>query len=122
MICLKSQKKLKNLGLVEVSSVDVVHNFSSRILTEVKSKLINKGLDFSLCSSRLDVQHIRAEFENLYSKFCNLLSTQCLMSKQKLITLYSRFVFTFFHEKRRKLSDSILSEEQKSCVGILQTY
>ena len=56
-------KKLKNLVLAEVSPVDVLHNLSSRILTEAESKLLNKRLDLSLYSSRLDVQHIRAEFE-----------------------------------------------------------
>ena len=78
---------------------------------------MNKGLDLSLYSSRLDVQHIRAEFENLYSKLCNLLSTsQCLISKQKLIRLYSRFVTNYFHKKRRKLSKSILNEEQNCAL------
>ena len=66
---LNLRKKLKNLGLVETSPVDVVHNLSSKILTETESKLLNKGLDFSLYPSRLDVQQIRAEFENLYSKY-----------------------------------------------------
>ena len=85
---LNLRKKLKNLGLVETSPVDVVHNLSSRILTEAESKLLNKELDFSLYPSRLDVQQIRAEFENLYSKIRILLSTsQCLILKQKLIRL-----------------------------------
>ena len=95
------RKKLKNLVLVETSPVDVVHNLSSRILTEAESKLLNKGLDFSLYPSRLDVQQIRAEFENLYSKIRILLSTsQCLILKQKLITLHSCFVSSCFHKKR----------------------
>ena len=114
---LNLSKKLKNLGLVETSPIDVLHNLSSRVLTEAESKLLNKGLDFSLYSSRLDVQHIRAEFENLYSKLCNLLSTsQCLISKQKLIRLYSRFVTNYFHKKRRKLSKSILNEGQNCAL------
>ena len=94
------RKKLKNLRLVEMSRLGVVHNLSSRILTEAESKLLNKGLDFSLYLSRLDAQQIRAEFENLYSKIRILLSTsQCLILKQKLIRLYSRFVPSYFHKK-----------------------
>ena len=96
---LNLRKKLKNLGLVETLPVDVEHNLSSRILTEAESKLLNKGLDFSLYPSRLDVQLIRAEFKNLYSKIRILLSTsQCLILKQKLIRLYSCFVSSYFHK------------------------
>ena len=106
---------------METSPVDVVHNLSRRILTEAESKLLNKGLDFSIYPSRLDVQQIRAEFENLYSKIRILLSTsQCLILKQKLIRLYSCFVSSYFHKKLRQLSRSILSEEKNFALKSLK--
>ena len=41
---------------------------------------------------------------------------KCLILKQKLIRLYSCFVSSYFHKKRRKLSRSILSEEQNCAL------
>ena len=66
IVQINRRKELKNLGLVEVSFVDVLCCLSNRALTEAKPKLLNRELDLSLLSTRLDVQFIRTEFENLY--------------------------------------------------------
>ena len=79
------------------------------------------GVDFCLFPMRLDIQSIRAEFESFYSRICNLFSTsQCLILKQRLISLCSGYVTSFHNSTNniyRKPSKSVLSNDQKSALA-----
>ena len=110
-------KKLCKLGLNLTTPTNILHNLSNRTLTTTESELLNKGLDYSFYPTRLDIHHVRAEFENLYSKLRNLLSTsRCILFKQKLISLYSRFVSSFYHDQFRRSNNSVLSNDQKDAL------
>ena len=114
-------KKLCKLGLNLTTPTNILHNLSNRTLTTIESELLNKGLDYSFYHTRLDIQHVRAKFENLYSKLRNvLLTSQCILFKQKLISLYSRFVSSFYHDRFRRSSNSVLSNDQKDTLYSLR--
>ena len=93
------QKKLRALGLsINEDSLQVVHNFSNRVLSVFETELLSKGLDFCFFPTKLHLNNIRAEFERVYSELKRFFVTRdLLVLKQKLMSLYGRYVSTFFH-------------------------
>ena len=72
----------------------------------------------------MDIQSILAEFNSFYSRIRNLLSTsQCLILKQKLISVYSRYV-TSFHNSTdnnyRRPRESVSTNDQKSALASIR--
>ena len=61
------QKKRRALGLsINEHSLQVVHNFSNRVLSVFETELLSKGLDFCFFPSKLHLNNTRAEFERVY--------------------------------------------------------
>jgi len=70
--------------------MNVVRNLSNQTLTNIEFEILYQGLEFSFYPTSLDINYIRVEFESFYSRVRSLLSTsQSLILKQKLISLYS---------------------------------
>ena len=92
-------QKKRALGLsINEDSLQVVHNFSNRVL---ETELLSKGLDFCFFPTTLHLNNIRAEFERVYSELKRFFVTRdLLVSKQKLMSLYGRYVSTFFTSVR----------------------
>ena len=55
-------KKLENLGINLKEPTNIIRNLSDHILTKTESELLNRGLDFCVFPTRLDIQSICAEF------------------------------------------------------------
>ena len=93
-------------------------------MTKTESELLNRKLDFCLFPTRLDIRSIHAEFESFYSRIRNiLLTSQSLILKQKLISLYSRHVASFHYSTNnnyRRPSESALTNDQKSALASLR--
>ena len=116
------QQKICKLSLNLTISINILHNLFNCTLTTTKSQLLNKGLDYNLYSTRLNIQHVRAEFENLHSKLRNLLY-QChiayCFSKNSypcIVFLYPLFIMIDFVD----LSNSVLSHDQKEALYFLR--
>jgi len=65
------QKKLRALGLsINEDSLQVVHNFSNRVLSVFETELLSKGLDFCFFPTKLHLNNIR-ERESLLAQTLN---------------------------------------------------
>ena len=84
MIFTVHKKKLYNLGYFErdrdTNDPDqVIHNFSSYVLSDVEKSLLAKGLNFSIPPKKLNFADYMCPFENLYKNVKN-----CDASRQNL--------------------------------------
>ena len=120
VVGLVHQKKLRALGLsINEDSLQVVHNFSNRVLSVFETELLSKGLGFCFFPTKLHLNNIRAEFERVYSELKRFFVTRdLLVLKQKLMSLYGRYVSTFFQDRKRHTC--AMSENESSALHALR--
>jgi len=74
------QKKLRALGLsINGDALQVVHNFSNRVLSVFETELLSKGLDFCFFPTKLHLNNIRADIERVYSELKRFFVTRDLL-------------------------------------------
>ena len=113
------QKKLQALGLsINKDSLQVVRSFSNRVLSVFETEQLSKGLDSCFFPTKLHLNNIRAEFQRVYSELKRFfVARDLLVLKQKLMSLYGRYVSTFFHERKRHTC--AMSENESSALHAL---
>jgi len=99
-------------------SLQVVHNFSNRVLSVFETELLSKGLNFCFFP-KLHLNNTRAEFERVYFELKRFFVTGDLpVLYQKLMSLHGRYVSTFFHE--RKSHTCAMSENESNALHVLR--
>jgi len=108
------------IGLsINEDSLQVVHNFSNRVLSGFETELLSKGLDFCFYPTKLHLNNTRADFERVYFEFKRLFVTRdLLVLKQKLMSLYGRYVSTFCHGSKRHTC--AMSENENNALHALR--
>ena len=114
-------KKLRALGCSFVNdSPQVVRNLSHKTLNTNETALLNRGLDFCFYPTKLRLNNVRAEFENVYYHLKRLLPPCDLLAlKQKLMSLYGRYVSTFFHDRLRH--NNAMTRQERDALQSLRS-
>ena len=78
----------------------MVVNLSNRALTETNYKALNHGLQFDILPLKFNFIDVQTEFENLYRQVRpHQQNTKRILSKTKLIKLYSKYKSIYFYDK-----------------------
>ena len=90
--------KLRLLGLHDNKCVEgMLHNFSSKQMTQAVTEILARDLDCCFYPHRLKLLKIKVDFEKTYSKINRHLSQKDILDfKLKMLNLHNRYISAFF--------------------------
>ena len=77
-------------------------NTKTKIMTPEGTTFLSKGLQYSYFPNSISLNHIQAEFENLFIQIAPFIKSPNHLTKFKICVAngYSNFVSSFFHDRR----------------------